>query len=211
MFSKKNGVYELLDPENSALVLIDYQPQMIFGIESTCRVNLLNNIQGICKTAKLFNIPTVLTTVRAETFSGEMIPQITDEFPQLPVYDRSTLNTWEDAPTREAIKNLGRKKLIVGALWTEVCLTFPVLSMLNEDYEVYILEDVSAGQSKEIHKAGICRMVQAGAIPVTWFQVMCELQRDWARTETYNGVMDIISQHGGAFGSGVFYAETFCK
>ena len=207
----KQRYYELLSPENSALVLIDYQPQMIFGIESSSREVLLNNVAGMCKTAKLFKIPTVLTTVRAETFSGKIIPEITNVMPNLPVYDRSTLNTWEDDTVRDAIKKLNRKKIIIGTLWTEVCLTFPVLSMLKEGYEIYFLEDTSAGQTKQIHNAGIKRMLQAGAAPVTWFQVLCEFQRDWARKETYDGVMDIIKQHGGAFGSGVFYAETFCK
>ncbi len=205
------GIYELLTPENAGLVLIDYQPQMVFGVESMNREVLLNNLSGICKTAKLYNIPTVLTTVRAESFSGEILPQITEVFPNLEVYDRTTLNTWEDENTRNAIKNLKRKKIIIGALWTEVCLTFPVLSLLKEGYEVYFLEDTSAGQSKQIHKAGVRRMMQAGAIPVTWFQVLCELQRDWAREETYNGAMEIIEEHAGAFGSGVFYAKTFCK
>ena len=210
MFDRK-WIYELLSPENAGLVLIDYEPQMVFGVESMNRAVLLNNLSGICKTAKLFDIPTVLTTVRADSFSGKMVPEVTEVFPNLPIYDRTTLNTWEDAPTREAIKKLGRKKLIVGALWTEVCLTFPVLSMLKEGYEVYFLEDTSAGQSKQIHKAGVRRMMQAGAVPVTWMQVLCELQRDWTREVTYDGAMEIIKKHSGAFGSGVFYAETFCK
>lgn len=205
------GYYELLTPENSGLLLIDYQPQMVFGVESMNREVLQNNLSAICKTAKLFNIPTVLTTVRADSFSGKMLPQITDVFPNHSIYDRSTLNTWEDEPTRNAIKDMKRKKIIVGALWTEVCLAFPVLSMLKEGYEVYFLEDTSAGQSKQIHKAGAKRMMQAGATPVTWLQVLCELQRDWAREETYDGVMEILKEHAGAFGSGIFYAETFCK
>lgn len=205
------GLYELLTPDNAGLLLIDYQPQMVFGVESMNREVLLNNLSGICKTAKLFNLPTVLTTVRAESFSGKMVPEITEIFPNEKIYDRSTLNTWEDEPTREAIKSLKRKKIIVGALWTEVCLTFPVLSMLKEGYEVYFLEDTSAGQSKQIHKAGVRRMIQAGATPVTWVQVLCELQRDWNREATYDGVMKILEEHSGAFGSGIFYAKTFCN
>lgn len=205
------GFCELLTPDNAGLLLIDYQPQMVFGVESMNREVLLNNLSGICKTAKLFDLPTVLTTVTAQSFSGEILPEITNIFPDHKVYDRTTLNTWEDEPTREAIKNLKRKKIIVGALWTEVCLTFPVLSMLKEGYEVYFLEDTSAGQSKQIHKAGVHRMMQAGAIPVTWVQVLCELQRDWNRLTTYNGVMEILQKHAGAFGTGIFYAKSFCK
>lgn len=210
MFENKD-CYELLSPDNCALVLIDYQPQMVFGVGSTKRELLLNNLSGICKTAKLFNIPTVLTTVESKSFSGEILPEIKDVFPTHQIYDRTTLNTWEDEPARDAIKKTGKKKLIVGALWTEICLTFPVLSMLKDGYEVYILEDTSAGQTKQIHKAGIKRMTQAGAIPVTWVQVLCELQRDWAREATYDGAMEIIQKHAGAYGVGVFYAKTFCK
>lgn len=205
------GYYELLTPDNAGLVLIDYQPQMVFGIESTNRQILRNNLSGICKTAKLFNLPTVITTVRADSFSGKTLPEITEVFPNEKIYDRTTLNTWEDEPTRNAIKDLKRKKIIIGALWTEVCLTLPVLSMLKEGYEIYFLEDTSAGQSKEIHKAGCARMMQAGATPVTWVQVLCELQRDWNREETYDGTLNILKSHSGAFGTGIFYAETFCK
>lgn len=210
MFDRK-WIYELLSPENAGLVLIDYEPQMVFGVESMNRAVLLNNLSGICKTAKLFDIPTVLTTVRADSFSGKMVPKLR-KFSQIFLFmTELLLIRGKMQPTREAIKKLGRKKLIVGALWTEVCLTFPVLSMLKEGYEVYFLEDTSAGQSKQIHKAGVRRMMQAGAVPVTWMQVLCELQRDWAREVTYDGAMEIIKKHSGAFGSGVFYAETFCK
>lgn len=206
---EKKGIYELLTPDNCALVLIDYQPQMIFGVGSMQRELLINNIQGICKTARLFNIPTILTTVAAKTFSGEMIEEITKIFPEIPLLDRTTLNTYEDEKVRDEIKKTGKKKLIIGALWTEVCLAFPVLSFLKDGYEVYFLSDTSAGQSKEIHKAGMARMMQAGARPVTWLQVLCELQRDWAREETYDGAMQILKKHAGAYGVGVSYVKNF--
>ena len=206
---EKKGIYELLTPDNCALVLIDYQPQMIFGVGSMQRELLINNIQGICKTARLFNIPTILTTVAAKTFSGEMIEEITKIFPEIPPLDRTTLNTYEDEKVRDEIKKTGKKKLIIGALWTEVCLAFPVLSFLKDGYEVYFLSDTSAGQSKEIHKAGMARMMQAGARPVTWLQVLCELQRDWAREETYDGAMQILKKHAGAYGVGVSYVKNF--
>lgn len=207
----RKGIYDLLTPDNSALILIDYQPQMIFGVGSMQRELLLNNVEGICQTAKLFNVSTILTTVNADTFSGKMIKQITDIFPDLPVFDRTTMNTYEDETVREEIKKLGKKKLILGALWTEVCLAFPVLSLLKEDYEVYFLCDASAGESKEVHKAAVMRMLQAGARPVTWMQVLCEYQRDWARSETYDDVMKIMKKHAGAFGVGICYAKHFCE
>lgn len=212
MFNNENqGICDLLTPDNCALILIDYEPQMIFGVGSMCRELLLNNIQGICKTAKLYNVPTILTTVEAKSFSGEMIKEITDVFPDIKPIDRSTLNSYEDERVRDEVKKTGKKKLIMGALWTEVCLAFPVLSFIKDGYEVYFLSDTSAGQSKEIHKAGIARMMQAGARPVTWVQVLCELQRDWARKETYDGAMKILEQHAGAYGVGIEYAKNFCE
>lgn len=209
--NENQGICELLTPDNCALLLIDYEPQMIFGVGSSPIESLLNSIQGICKTAKLYNIPTILTTVEAESFSGKMIKEICDVFPQMNPIDRSTLNSYEDERVREEVKKTGKKKLIIGALWTEICLAFPVLSFLKDDYEVYFLCDCSAGQSKVTHKSAIARMMQAGARPVTWVQVLCELQRDWARKETYDAAMEILQQHAGAYGVGISYAKSFCE
>lgn len=205
----QNGIYDLLTPDNSALILIDHEPQMAFGVGSMDRQLLLNNIEALAKTAKLFNVPTILSTIESKSFSGEILPQIKRVFPDITPIDRSNMNSWEDPKFHAAIKATGRKKLIIAALWTEVCLAFPVLSALKEGYEVYIVVDASAGVSKQIHETAILRMTQAGARPVTWLVVLLEFQRDWSRKETYDETLQIICDHGGAYGTGVGYAREF--
>lgn len=202
-------IYELLSPHNSALILIDHEPQMVLGVGSMDRQLLINNVEALAKSAKIFNVPTVLTTVAAKSFSGSIIPQIQKVFPEQKPIDRTTMNSWEDTNFLNAVKATGKNKLVIAALWTEVCLAFPVLSALKDDYEVYIVVDASAGVSKQIHKTAIQRMIQAGAIPITWMQFLLELQRDWAKQETYNETLSIIKEHGGAYGMGVIYAEEF--
>lgn len=203
------GIYELISPENSALLLIDHEPQMVFGVGSTDRQLLINNVEALAKSAKMFNIPTVLTTVAAKTFSGQILPEIQRVFPDIKPIDRTSMNSWEDENFVKAVKATGRPKLVMAALWTEVCLAFPVISALKEGYQVYIVVDASAGVSKEIHKTAIKRMIQAGARPITWMQYLLELQRDWARQDTYNETLNIIKEHGGAYGMGIRYAEEF--
>jgi len=209
--SCKEGIYELLNPENCALALIDFEPQMVFGVNSMDRQLLIDNVAALSKAAKIFNIPTILTTVAAKTFSGEMLSQIKEVFPDIKPIDRTNMNSWEDVNFRNAIKNTKRKKLIMAALWTEVCLAFPVLSALEEGYEVYIVTDTCGGISKKIHKTAIKRLIQAGARPVTWMQVLLEFQRDWAKTETYEQVTELLKEYGGAYGAGIYYAQTFFK
>lgn len=204
-----NNICELLSPDNSALILIDHEPQMVFGVASMDRQLLINNVEALAKSAKAFNVPTILTTVAAKSFSGSIIPEIQRVFPDKMPIDRTSMNSWEDQNFVSAVKSTGRKKLVMAALWTEVCLAFPVLSALKEGYEVYIVVDASGGVSKQIHKAAVKRMVQAGARPITWMQFLLELQRDWARQETYNETLSIIKDHGGAYGMGVKYAEEF--
>jgi nicotinamidase-related amidase len=205
----KNGASsKLLTPENSAIILIDHQPQMAFAVQSIDRTLLVNNAAGLAETAKAFNVPTVLTTVAAKSFSGPLFPEITRALPNVPVTDRTTMNSREDKNFMNAVKKTGKKKLVMAALWTEVCLTYPVLGALDDGYEVYIVTDASGGVSKESHDAAIQRMVQAGAVPVTWMQVLLEYQRDWARQSTYNAVVKIAQEHGGAYGSGLNYAKS---
>lgn len=203
------GIHELLSPTNSALILIDHEPQMVFGVGSMDRQLLINNVEALAKSAKIFNVPTVLTTVSAKSFSGKILDEIQNVFPSITPIDRTTMNSWEDENFRNAVKATGRKKLIMAALWTEVCLAFPVLSALAENYEVYIVVDASAGTTEQVHKTAVKRMLQAGARPVTWMQVLLEFQRDWARQETYSPALEIIKEHGGAYGMGVKYAEEF--
>lgn len=203
------GIHELLTPNNSALILIDHEPQMVFGVGSMDRQLLINNVEGLAKSAKIFNVPTILTTVAAKSFSGEILSEIQNVFPDITSIDRTSMNSWEDQNFHKAVKATGRKKLIMAALWTEVCLAFPVLSALKEGFEVYIVVDASAGTTEQVHKTAIKRMLQAGARPVTWMQVLLEFQRDWARQETYNQTLQIIKEHGGAYGMGVRYVEEF--
>lgn len=204
MFNDKT---DLLTPENSAIILIDHQPQMIFGTQSADRQTIINNTVGLAKTAKIFNAPIILTTVAAESFSGPLHPHIQKLFPDQKPIDRTSMNSWEDKNFIEAVKKTGRKKLIIAALWTEVCLAFPTISAIKEGYEVYIVTDASGGTTTEAHNTAIQRMIQAGAIPVTWLSVLLEYQRDWAREETYDAVVNVAKEHAGAYGTGIVYAK----
>lgn len=204
--AKKSGKLELLTPKNSTLLLIDFQPQMIFGVHSHDRQLVRNNVEALAKSAKAFDVPTVLTTVSAESFSGPKIQEITKVFPNHTLYDRTSMNTWDDKRVVSEIERSGRPKLIIAALWTEVCLTMPALEAMADGYEVYIVTDASGGTSKEAHDMAVDRMVQAGAVPVTWQQVMLEWQRDWANTGTYEAVTGIAREHSGAYGVGIDYA-----
>ena len=199
---------ELLNKDNSTLIFIDHQPQMAFGVNSIDRQTLKNNTVALAKTAKVFNVPTVLTAVETESFSGYIWPELIDALDGQQSIERSSMNSWEDEGFVKAVKATGRKKLIMAALWTEVCLTYPALCALAEGYDVYFVTDASGGTSQEAHDMAVQRMIQAGAKPVTWQQVLLEYQRDWSRKETYDAVLDIVKEHSGAYGMGVDYAYT---
>lgn len=202
------GSTELLTPQNSVLLMIDHQPQMAFGVQSHDRAIILNNAVGLTKAAKTFNVPTILTTVAAQTFSGPIWPEIQAVFPDKKPFDRTSMNSWDDQRIRDAVKQENRPKLVIAGLWTEVCVTMPAIEALKAGYEVYAVTDASGGTSKEAHDMAVQRMIQAGVIPVTWQQVMLEWQRDWARQATYTAVNDVVRQHSGAYGMGVNYAKT---
>jgi nicotinamidase-related amidase len=205
---KETMIHGLLNPQNCAVIFIDHQPQMTFGVANIDRQTLVNNTLLLAKAAKIFKVPTVLTTVEAVSFSGYMLPQLLDLFPGLEPIERSSMNSWEDAKFVTAVEKTGRKKLVMAALWTEVCLAFPAITALEAGYEVYAVEDASGATSVTAHNAAMRRIEQAGAVPVTALQVLLEFQRDWARKETYNEVMAVIKEHGGAYGQGVEYAYT---
>ncbi|MGW3121689.1 hydrolase [Streptomyces sp. NPDC001107] len=198
---------DLLTPDNAAVLFIDHQPQMFFGTGSGDRTAIINSTVGLAKSARVFDVPVVLSTVAAESFSGPIMPQLAEVFPDQKIIDRSTMNAWEDVDFVEAVKATGRKKLVVAGLWTEVCIVLPVLSAIAQGYEVYVVTDASGGVSPQAHEHAIQRMVQAGAVPVTWVQVLLELQRDWARTETYAAVSEVVKEHGGTYGLGMVYAQ----
>lgn len=186
---------EMLTPQNSAIALIDYQPAMFQGVQSHDRLVTINNVQILAKAAKLFKIPTVLSTVAADSFSGPFIPEVTGLFPNHDIIDRTSMNSWIDANFRKAVAATGRKKFVLAGLWTEACVLFPTLDMLKEGYEVYIAADACGDLSLEAHNRAMERAIQAGAVPITSSQYAYELQQDWARSETYEGMMDIQRAH----------------
>ncbi len=200
---------EVLTPRNSQIIFIDQQPQMAFGVQSIDRQTLKNNVVALAKAAKVFAIPTVITTVETESFSGHTYPELLAVFPEAPLLERTSMNSWDDQKVRDALAKNGRRKVVVSGLWTEVCnATFALSAMHDADYEIYMVADASGGTSLDAHTYAMQRMVQAGVVPVTWQQVLLEWQRDWAHRETYDAVMAIVKEHSGAYGMGVDYAYT---
>lgn len=185
----------MLSPQNAALVLIDFQPAMYQGVQSHDRLVVMENVQALARAAKVFGLPTVLTTVAKDSFSGPFMPEVTDMFPGLDIIDRTSINSWLDPHFKAAIEATGRKKIILAGLWTSACVSFPTFDMLHEGYEIYVPTDACGDTSDEAHERAVQRLVQAGAVPATSLQVVFELQQDWARQNTYEGVMDILKQH----------------
>jgi nicotinamidase-related amidase len=186
---------EMLTPKNCAIALIDYQPAMYQGVQSHDRIVTFNNVQVLAKAAKLFNIPTVLSTIAKDSFSGPFMPEVLALFPKHRVIDRTSMNSWLDQGFREAVHATGRKKIVISGLWTEACVLFPTVDMLKEGFEIYIPADACGDLSLEAHNRAMDRAVQIGAVPITSCQYLFELQQDWARTETYDGVMNILREH----------------
>lgn len=199
---------KLYTPEDTALVLIDWQPQMLFGVANADRAALLNNVTLLAKVAKEFRVPTVVTAVETEGFSGYVLPQILDVFPGQPVVERTSMNSWDDEGFRKAVRATGRKRILMTGLWTEVCITWPTLDMLADGYEVYVVDDCCGATSVAAHEAALSRMVQAGAVRLTAIAALLEWQRDWARKEHYGALMGLLKQQAGAYGAGVEYAYT---
>lgn len=199
---------KLLTPSDHALILIDYQSQMSFATQSIDAIQLRNNAALISRAAKGFGVPTILTTVAEKSFSGPMYEEITSAFPGQALIDRTSMNTWEDANVIQQVNAIGRDRVVLGGLWTSVCIVGPALSALAQGYEVYVIADACGDVSAEAHNRAIDRMVQAGARPMTALQYLLELQRDWARADTYELTTGIAKQYGGAYGLGITYAKT---
>ena len=199
---------KLYTPADSAVVFIDHQPQMLFGVANADRATLINNVTLLAKVAKEYKVPTVLTAVESESFSGYMWPQLLDVFPGQPVIERSSMNSWDDAGFRTAIEATGRKNIIMTGLWTEVCVTWPTIEMLAEGYNIYVVEDCCGATSPAAQEAALSRMVQAGAVRLTTIGALLEWQRDWARREHYDALMKLLRPQAGAYGIGVEYAYT---
>ncbi|VEB37400.1 YcaC like amidohydrolase [Legionella sainthelensi] len=188
----------LLTPKNSALLIIDYQPVQVNSIASMDKQKLVNNIVGVAKTGVAYNLPIILTTVNVNSgLNKPTIPELTQVLEGVKTYDRTSINSWEDTEFVNAVKGTARKKLIMTALWTEVCLTFPALDALNEGYEVYVVADAVGGTSVTAHELGLRRIQQAGGVLITLPQLLCELQRDWSRTATVPNFVEILGSSVG--------------
>ncbi len=199
---------KLYTPQDSAVVFIDHQPQMTFGVTNIDRALLMNNVTLLANVAKEFKVPAVLTAVETESFSGYVWPQLLDVFPGQTVIERTSMNSWDDAGFRKAIEATGRKNILLTGLWTEVCVTWPALQMLEAGYTIYVVEDCCGATSAAAHDAALSRMVQAGAIRLTTIAALLEWQRDWAKREHYDALMSLLKPQAGAYGSGIEYAYT---
>ncbi|MBL7858196.1 MAG: hydrolase [Cyclobacteriaceae bacterium] len=202
----KVGLDALLTPDNCVLLLIDHQPFQFAGLRSHDSQTVINNVVGLAKTAKLFNVPTLLTTV-LEQNGGLILKQLQDEFPDQRPINRTFINTWQDERVVNWVKATGKKKIIMAALWTEICLAMPAIHALGDGYEVYIVTDASGGVSLEAHEMAVQRMIQAGAVPLTWGMLTGELQRDWARVETIPGMAGILVGNYGNVGTSFLWEQ----
>src|SRR5512134_98560 len=191
---------KLYTAQDSAIVFIDQQPQMTFGVAGMDRATLINNVTLLAKVAREFNVPAVITAVETESFSGYVWPQLLDVFPGQEVVERTSMNSWDDAGFRKAIEATGRKNILLTGLWTEVCVTWPAVSMLEAGYNIYVVEDCCGATSAVAHDAALSRMVQAGAIRLTTIAALLEWQRDWKNREHYGALMDLLKPQAGAYG-----------
>jgi nicotinamidase-related amidase len=198
----------LLSPSNHALILIDFQSQMSFATKSIDAVNLRTNAALISHAAAGFKVPAILTTVAEKSFSGPMFGEIVEAFRGQKMIDRTSMNTWEDENVIKEVNRIGKDRLVFAGLWTSVCIVGPTLSALDQGFEVYAIADACGDVSTEAHERAMERMIQAGVRPMTSLQYLLELQRDWARTGTYELTTGIAKQFGGAYGLGVIYAKT---
>jgi nicotinamidase-related amidase len=204
---------ELLDPGNHALVLIDHESQMAFSVRNQPVDQLRANTAIVAGTSKIFNVPTIVTTVAEKSFSGPVFPEVEEFYPAASTtyYDRTTMNAWEDAPAYKAITGKNKKKIVMAGLWTSVCIVGPALSAKAEGYDVYVITDASGDISTEAHEMAVDRMQQAGVKMMTSIQYLLELQRDWGRAATYAPVNDLIVKYGGGYGIGIQYNRSMRK
>jgi len=198
----------LINANDHTLVMIDFQSQMAFATKSISTELLRNNAALVANAAAGFKVSTILTTVAVDSFSGPMFSEITDAFPGQPLLDRTSMNTWEDAAVIDEINRIGKERIIFAGLWTSVCIVGPVASAIDQGFDVYFISDACGDISEEAHERAVERMIQLGAKPMTSLQYLLELQRDWARTETYDMTTGFAKKWGGAYGLGITYAKT---
>lgn len=198
-------VLDQLTPENSVVLLIDYQPQYAFATRSTDIDSLVNNTAGLAKAARVFKVPIVITTISAQAYAGPLLQQVQVAAPNIEPIDRTVINAWRDARVAKAVRATGRKKIVMAGLWTDNCVMLPALSALAEGFEVYVVTDASGDYDPVSHERAVQRLVQAGAIPITWLPVMLEWQADWSRGATAGAVNQIIREHAAAMSAGAQY------
>jgi nicotinamidase-related amidase len=198
----------LLTPDNCVVAFIDHQPQMIFGTSNFDRQSIINSTVALAKATRIFDVPVVLSTVETKSFSGNIWPQLRAVYPDLPLIERSFMNSWDDRNFVAAIERTGKKKIVLSGLWTETCVALPTIQAIHDGYEIYVVEDCCGDVSQLAHENAMRRVEQAGAKPVTSLSTMLEWQRDWANRDTYDAVMDVVKTHYGAYGIGVEYAYT---
>ena len=198
----------LLTPKDHTLILIDHQSQMAFAVRSIDVGSLRTNTALVAKAASGFDVSTIVTTVAEKSFSGPLFPEVIDTFSSGPVYDRTSMNAWEDTQVIDRVNEIGKGRVVFAGLWTSVCIVGPVLSAIEQGFEAYVITDACGDVSDEAHERAVTRMVQAGARPMTSLQYMLELQRDWARGETYGLTTGIAREHAGGYGIGIQYAKS---
>ena len=198
----------LVSPQDHTLIMIDHQSQMAFATKSIDAVTLRNNAAMVAEAAAGFKVSTILTTVAEKTFSGPIFDEIKSAFPGADVIDRTSMNTWEDGRVTDRVNQIGKNRLVFAGLWTSVCIVGPTLSALDQGFEVYVIADACGDVTDEAHDRAMDRMVQAGVRPMTSLQYLLELQRDWARTDTYDLTTGIAKRHGGGYGLGIIYAKS---
>lgn len=198
----------LLTPQDHTLILIDFQSQMAFATKSIDPVMLRNNAALVANAARIFGVSTIPTTVAEKSFSGPTFDEIREAFPDARFFDRTSMNTWEDEAVIGEVNRIGKGRIVLAGLWTSVCIVGPALSALDQGFEVYVIADACGDISEEAHERAMERMVQAGARPITAVQYLLELQRDWARSETYDATTGVAKRYAGAYGLGIIYAKT---
>ncbi|WP_337270410.1 hydrolase [Oryzifoliimicrobium ureilyticus] len=199
--------HPLLSPQDATLLIVDHQAGLAFGVGSTDRQLLVSNTVALAKTAKVFQVPVVVSTSASKVYSGPLMPTIQNVLGEVPSFERRNMNAWEDDAVRAEIAKIGRRKLIVSGLLTEACVSFPVLSALADGYDVFVVADTCGGVTADSHSLALRRMETAGAVMTSWLQVLLELQRDWTRRETYDGARAIVEAHAGGYGIGLAYAR----
>lgn len=198
----------LISPGDHTLIMIDFQSQMAFATKSIAPELLRNNAALVANAAAGFGVSTILTTVAEKSFSGPMFTEVTDPFPGKKLLDRTSMNTWEDAGVIAEVNRIGKERLVFAGLWTSVCIVGPVASAIDQGFDVYFIADACGDISPEAHERAVERMIQLGAKPMTSLQYLLELQRDWARTETYDFTTGVAKKWGGAYGIGITYAKS---